>query len=125
MIKAEGTGALFDPTTQLATQQDLIDEGLTGVYPVSYSVYKTQSALYYSTTSEAAPVADYQNVEIDSSCVLTPAQVETDLLDYNFTYTPEARASFPFQTPGVYFVDFMMYPKEGAAIVWRTWVTVQ
>lgn len=35
------------------------------------------------------------------------------------------RASWLFAEPGAYFVDFMIYLKEGAAIVWREWLTVQ
>lgn len=125
LIKEEGSGDLFDPSTQLATQAELDEEGLTNARPISYSVFRSQSQLYYSTTGDASPVPGYQNVEIDSNALIDPATVESLELDYNFTFTPEARASFPFTDPGVYFVDFMIYPKEGAAIVWRTPVTVQ
>lgn len=124
MIKEEGSGDLFDPETQLATQEELDEEGLTNAKPISYSVFKSQSKLYYSTTGDATPVAGYQNVEIDSEALIDPDAVESFELDYNFSFTPEARSSFPFAEPGVYFVDFMIYPKEGAAIVWRTWLTV-
>lgn len=125
MIKSESDGALFDKDTQLATQEELNAEGLVNAHPISYSVFKTQSNLYYSTTGEAAPVTGFQNVEINSECLIAPADVESDKLDYNFSFTPEARASWPFAEQGVYFVDFMIYPKEGAAIVWREWLTVQ
>lgn len=125
LIKAESDGALFNKDTQLATQSELTTEGLTNAHPISYSVFKTSSNLYYTTTGEATPITGFQNVEIGSECLIDPSDVESGELDYNFSFTPEARASWPFAEPGVYFVDFMIYPKEGAAIVWREWLTVQ
>lgn len=125
MITDANSGALFDPDVNLATNADLIAEGLTDAHPVSYSVFRTTSTLYYSTTSESTPVEGFQNVEVDPDCLISPDDVVEGELDYNFSFTPNARASFPFALPGVYFVDFTIYPKEGAAIVWRTWVTVQ
>ena len=124
MITDFGSGDLFDPDSDLATTAELTAEGLTNAHPVSYSVFKTPSKLYYSTASEATPVAGFQNVAVDPDCLIDPDDVEADDLDYNFSFTPNARANFPFAEPGVYFVDFMIYPKEGAAIVWRTWITV-
>lgn len=122
---AKEDGTLFDKATDLATAASLAAEGLTNAHPISYSVYKTASTLYYTTTAEYEEVAGYQNIQIDAAALIAPTDVESDNLDYNFTFTPAARSTFPFSESGVYFVDFTIYPTEGAAIVWREWLTVQ
>ena len=124
LIKTED-GTLFDPETDLATATELEEEGIT-LPPCSFSVFESESALYYTTTGDASPVAGYQNVEIDPDVALiAPDDVESEELDYNFSFVPESRTTFPFTSPGVYFVDFTVYPKTGAAIVWRTPITVK
>lgn len=118
-------GTLFDPENDLATAEQLVEEGID-LPPCSFSVFRAASELYYTTTGDATPVAGYQNVEIDpEDALVAPADVESDDLNYNFSFVPESRTTFPFTTPGVYFVDFMIYPKAGAAIVWRTPITVK
>lgn len=123
MIAAED-GTLFDTSVDLATAEQLEEEGID-LPPASFSVFRAASELYYSTTGDATPVAGYQNVEINSDAFIDPADVQADALNYNFSYVPPSRTTFPFTTPGVYFVDFRVYPKEGAAIVWRTPITVK
>ena len=118
-------GTLFDPENDLAAAEQLVEEGID-LPPCSFSVFRSESEIYYTTTGNATPVAGYQNVEIDpADALINPETVEEDELDYNFSFVPESRATFPFTSPGVYFVDFTVYPKAGAAIVWRTPVTVK
>ena len=123
-LVADESGALFDPEADLATAEELEEEGIDAA-PISFSVFRAESEIYYTTTGEATPVSGYQNVEIDASAFLDPDVVKSEELDYNFSFVPESRATFPFTTSGVYFVDFTVYPKTGAAIVWRTPVTVK
>ena len=123
LIAAED-GALFDPETDLATAEELEEEGIAAA-PISFSVSRAESEIYYTTTGEASPVSGYHDVEIDASALLDPDVVASDKLDYNFSFVPESRATFPFTSSGVYFVDFTVYPKTGAAIVWRTPIIVK
>ena len=124
-------GTLFDPETDLASQADLTAEGIEAT-PISYTLYKTESALYYQSGSgQAEPVEGFQDVEIDAGAFIDPDDVERDsggnltADSYNFSFVPDARSVFPFADVGTYFADFTVYPKTGAAIVWRTWVYVQ
>lgn len=121
---ATESGALFDPQTDLATQSELTTEGIE-LPPISYSVFKTSSAVYRAANGDVEPVEGYQNVEIDVDALIEPTDFALEDLEYNFSFTPESRATFPFEEPGGYFVDFIVYPKTGAAIVWRVWVTVE
>ena len=122
---ATDAGTLFDPATDLATQAELDSEHIDAA-PLSYSVFKTDSALYYQGSGDASPVEGFQDVAIDpSDALIDPTDVSADELDYNFSFVPAARAAFPFADVGSYFIDFTMFPKVGAAIVWRTWVYVQ
>ena len=123
MIATED-GTLFDASTQLATAAELAEEGIEAA-PISASFYKTDSQLYYNATGQSTPVEGFQNVEIDASAFIDPADVVEDSLSYNFSWIPASRETFPFNAPGMYYVDFMAYPKTGAAIVWRVWVLVQ
>lgn len=121
---ATESGTLFDASTDLATTADLTAEGITAA-PISASFFKTESQLYYNATGQSTPVQGFQNVEIDDESFIAPATVAAQSLDYNFNWVPDSRTSFPFSESGMYFVDFTVYPKTGAAIVWRTWVLVQ
>lgn len=113
-------GTLFNPTTDLATAEELAQEQITKA-PLSYTVYKATSSngAFAYDTEEAQPVSGYENVAIDSSALLSSAPD-----GYNFTFTPANRKTFAFATNGEYFVDFLLYPKVGAAISWRTGVKV-
>ena len=112
-------GTLFDPDVYLATAEELESEEID-LPPCSFSIFRSESELYYTTTGNAQPVPEFQNVEIDPIALIAPDEVEENDLNYNFSYVPESRKTFPFTKPGVYFVDFTIYPKVGAAIVWLT-----
>ena len=45
-------------------------------------------------------------------------------MTYNFAFTLDNRAAFAFADAGIYFVDFLLYPKTGAALAWRVGVEV-
>lgn len=119
------TGDLFNASTDLATAAELAEEGIENP-PVYASFYRTESQLYYNATGQAQAVPGFEQVEIDpDEAFISPSVVESDDLDYNFTWVCASRETFPFASSGMYFVDFTAYPKQGAAIVWRTWVLVQ
>lgn len=121
---AQEDGTLFNSDTDLATAEELEEEGIE-LPPCSFSVLRAISEICYTTTGEATPVEGFQNVEISSDAFIAPETVESDELNYNFSFVPESRTTFPFASPGVYFVDFTVYPKRGAAIVWRTPINVK
>lgn len=119
LIRSEN-GALFDAAANLATREELAAEGIDRA-PISCSIYYATSSLapYSASTTNAAPVPGFENLEIDASAFVEPDAVETNGLGYNFRYSPPSRASFPFEKPGAYFVDFLIYPKTGAALAFR------
>ena len=119
LIRSEN-GALFDAAANLATPKELAAEGIDRA-PISCSIYYATGFLapYSASTLNAAPVPGFENLEIDPSAFVEPDAVDTNGLDYNFRYSPPSRASFPFEKPGVYFVDFLIYPKTGAALAFR------
>ena len=123
LIKAESDGTLFNPSTDLATQAELDTEGIND-YPISCTVYKSLDpvAPYIFNTARAEVVEGFENVEIPSTAFIdTTGQQDPS---YNFAYTFANRKTFAFQEAGVFFVDFMLYPKTGAALAWRTGVEV-
>ena len=122
LIVNDEDGSLFDPS-QLATQQDLDDEGIDA-FPISCSVYKSTKSIapYSFATSQATPVSGFTNVEISSDAFIDVSGVEDP--SYNFAVVLENRVNFAFEESGVYFVDFLLYPKTGAALAWRVGVEV-
>lgn len=123
LIKSDSTDALFDPTTDLATQAELDAEDIDA-YPISCTVYKSLDpvAPYIFNTERAEVVPGFNNVEIPASAFIDTTG-ETDP-DHNFAYTFDNRKSFAFAEAGVFFVDFLLYPKVGAALAWRSGVEV-
>ena len=123
LIKSEQTGDLFDPTEDLATAAELEEEGIE-LPPISCTVYKSNNALapYAYSTASATPVEGYIDLEIDASAFI---DVSPTSADFNFSYTPPNRSTFAFAEVGAYFVDFLIYPKTGAAISFRVGVNVE
>lgn len=123
LIKNEGDGTLFDPAIHLATAAELEAEGIDAA-PISCSVYRSTNSIapYNFSTAEAVPVEGFQDVPIDPDAFVdTSGQ---DPVTYNFAFTLDNRASFAFADAGIYFVDFLLYPKTGAALAWRVGVEV-
>ncbi|MBQ8287058.1 MAG: hypothetical protein IJZ10_12275, partial [Thermoguttaceae bacterium] len=110
----------FDAAVDLATPEELAAEGIDRA-PISCSIYYATGSLapYSASTTSAEPVPGFENLEIDPSAFVEPDAVEANGFGYNFRYSPPSRASFPFEKPGVYFVDFLIYPKTGAALAFR------
>lgn len=123
LIKDEEDGTLFDPATYLATAADLTSEGIDAD-PISCSVYKSTNSIapYHFSTAEAIPVAGFQNVPISSDAFVDVSGVQDP--EFNFAFTLPNRSAFAFADAGVYFVDFLLYPKAGAALAWRVGVEV-
>jgi hypothetical protein len=122
LIKTDD-GTLFDPSTHLATAAELAQEGIDAA-PISCTVYRSTSTIapYNFSTADAQVVTGYENIEIPASAFVdTSGQ---DPVEYNFAYTLENRAAFAFESAGIYFVDFLLYPKTGAALAWRVGVEV-
>ena len=123
LVKSESSGDPFDASIDLATAEELEAEGIE-LPPISCTVYKSTNnlaPLVYSTAN-ATPVPGYQDLEIDADAFLDPSAVS---VGYNFSYTPPNRSTFAFNDAGAYFVDFLIYPKEGAAIAFRVGVNVE
>ena len=123
LIQNEADGALFDPATNLATAADLASEGIDAD-PISCSVYKSTNSIapYSFSTAEAEPVAGFVDVPISSDAFIdTTGQ---DPVAYNFSFTLDNRSAFAFADAGIYFVDFLLFPKSGAALSWRVGVEV-
>ena len=123
LIRTENDGTLFDPSVHLATAADLAAEGIDAS-PISCSVYKSTNSIapYNFSTAEATPVEGFVDVPIDADAFVdTTGQ---DSVTYNFAYTLDNRAAFAFADAGIYFVDFLLYPKTGAAVAWRVGVEV-
>lgn len=125
LIRSE-SGELFDAAVDLATAEELAAEGIDRA-PISCSIFydPTGVAAYASSTSTASPVPGFENLAIDASAFAEPASVEASELGYNFRYSPPSRVSFPFEKPGTYFVDFLIYPKNGAALAFRVGAEVR
>lgn len=125
MIK-KTDGTLFDYSADLATAAELAEEGIDAA-PASYTIRKSNNALapYDVSTKDSTVVPGFEDVEFGEEAFIEAETVEEDDLEYNFQVTPESRAVFPFASAGYYFVDFKLYPKEGAAIVFRVNVTVK
>ena len=123
LIKSEGDGSLFDPNTHLATAAELATEGIDAA-PISCTVYRSTNSIapYNFSTENADIVEGYENVEIPSSAFIDVAS--QDPVTYNFAFTLDNRATFAFAEAGLYFVDFLLYPKTGAALAWRVGVEV-
>lgn len=122
-IRTENDGTLFDPSVHLATAADLAAEGIDAA-PISCSVYKSTNSIapYNFSTAEAVPIEGFVDVPIDADAFVdTSGQ---DPVTYNFAYTLPNRAAFAFADAGIYFVDFLLYPKTGAAVPWRVGVEV-
>lgn len=125
MIKTKDADELFDAAQYLATAEELEAEGVDAA-PISYTVYKCDNELapFVTSTEKATPVQGYIDVALSDSVFLTPAEVQEQGLDYNFEFVPENRKTFAFKDTGQYFVDVTIYPKTGAAIVFRVPVEV-
>lgn len=121
LIKKENDD-LFNPVVDLATAEELSQEGITTA-PISFTIYRSTNATapYIYNTDEAEPIPGYTNKAIDADALLEPSEASAG---YNFTFTPENRKTFAFERRGNYFVDFLLYPKVGAAVSWRTGVEV-
>ena len=128
LIQAETTEALFNAATDLATAEELAEEGID-YPPASVTIYRMNTSLnpgiYSTNPSESTVVTGYDGVPIDSAAFIAPETVEDYGLGYNFSYTPENRANFAFPTGGSYFADFLIFPKVGAAIAFRVGVWVE
>lgn len=126
LIKTHDEGRLFDKVEDLATQDELNAEGLVGVYPAAYTVYKSTGGItpYIQDVANASPVEGYINREINATAFKEPTEVEANNLNYNFIFTPENRATFAFKDVGAYFVDFKIMPKTGGAIIFRVPIQV-
>lgn len=123
LIQTDDGATLFDPDTHLATQADLTSEGIDAA-PISCTVYKSTNSIapYNFSTAEAEVVAGFQDVEIpDTAFIDTTGK---NPVVYNFAFTLDNRAAFAFADAGIYFVDFLLYPKTGAALAWRVGVEV-
>ena len=123
LITNAADGTLFDPATNLATAAELAQEGIDAA-PISCTVYKSTNSIapYNFSTANAEAVAGFTDVEIPSTAFIdTSGQ---DPVEYNFAYTLDNRAAFAFADAGIYFVDFLLYPKTGAALAWRVGVEV-
>lgn len=122
LIKNED-GTLFDPSVHLATAAELAAEGIDAS-PISCSVYKSTNSIapYNFSTAEAVPVEGFVDVPISADAFVDTAGQNP--ATYNFAYTLDNRASFAFADAGIYFVDFLLYPKTGAALAWRVGVEV-
>lgn len=125
LIKSS-SGEFFDVSKHLATKAQLEEEGVQ-YPPISYSLYKSSSELtpYDFSTDEAEIVPGYADIEIEGSAFIEPGTATDGELAYNFQYTPDSRLLFPFDETGYYFADFTIYPKTGAAIVFRIGVLVK
>jgi len=123
LIKNESDGTLFDPAIHLATAAELAAEGIDAS-PISCSVYRSTNSIapYNFSTANAEIIEGYENVEIPASAFVDVASQETTA--YNFAFTLDNRATFAFAEAGLYFVDFLLYPKTGAALAWRVGVEV-
>lgn len=117
---------LFEFSTDLATAAQLAEEGIDAP-PASFTIRKSNNALapYDVSTKDSTVVPGFEDVEIGEDAFIEAETVEGDDLNYNFQVTPESRLVFPFATAGYYFVDFLLYPVEGAPIVFRVNVTVK
>ena len=125
MIK-DTAGTLFDHDANLATAEELEAEGIDAA-PASYTIRKSNggSTPYVVNTENSSIVEGYENVAISADSFIEADTVEEEGLTYNFQVTPESRETFPFEAVGYYIVDFTLYPKTGAAIVFRVGVKVQ
>lgn len=128
MITNDGDGALFDYENDLATAEELAAETpAIDAPPASYTIYKARNT-YGATafdTANADEVEGFIDVELDpEECFLSAAAVEANELTYNFHFVPKSRATFPFAETGYYFIDVKIYPKTGAALVFRASVEV-
>lgn len=123
LIKKESDGTLFDPETNLATAAELAEEDIDAA-PISCTVYKSLDpvAPYIFNTARAEVVEGFENVEIPSTAFIDTTGQSP--VNHNFAFTFENRKTFAFAEAGVYFVDFLLYPKQGAALAWRTGVEV-
>lgn len=123
LIKNESDGTLFDPTVHLATAAELAAEGIDAS-PISCSVYRSTNSIapYSFSTAEAVPVEGFVDVPISADAFVDTSGQDQVL--YNFAFTLDNRASFAFADAGIYFVDFLLYPKTGAALAWRVGVEV-
>lgn len=123
LIADENDGSLFDPATNLATAADLTSEGISAS-PISCTVYKSTNTIapYNFSTANAEPVTGFVNVSIPDTAFIDVSGVQDP--EYNFSFTLQNRSTFAFADAGVYFVDFLLYPKTGAALAWRVGVEV-
>ena len=123
LIADENDGSLFDPTTNLATAADLASEGISAS-PISCTVYKSTNTIapYNFSTANAETVTGFVNVSIPDTAFIDVSGIQDP--EYNFSFTLQNRSTFAFADAGVYFVDFLLYPKTGAALAWRVGVEV-
>lgn len=123
LIFDENDGTLFDPTTNLATAAELALEGISAS-PISCSVYKSTNTIapYHFSTATATPVTGFSNVTVPDTSFIDVSGVQDP--EFNFAFTLPNRTSFAFADAGVYFVDFLLYPKTGAALAWRVGLEV-
>ena len=116
LIRSE-QGEYFDPETDLATATELEAEGIDAP-PVGYTVYRFADP-FAVETGDGAPVVGFEDVPI------APEEAFVDGFDFNFQFAPTRRVAFPFAEPGLYAVDFAVYPKVGPPIVFRVPTTVR
>ncbi len=119
-IKADETW--FDKETDLATQAELnaeFSDAATVPFPVSLTVYKSGNTLtpYEFKKEKSAPCAGFSNLNISPEILIEKSTVEENELDYNLSHTLDTRASNPFETSGVYWCVYTIFPKAGAPIV--------
>lgn len=123
LIFDEDDGTLFDPDTNLATAADLSSEGINAE-PISCTVYKSTNSIapYHFSTANATPVTGFVNVPVPDTSFIDVSNVQDP--EFNFAFTLPNRSAFAFADAGVYFVDFLLYPKTGAALAWRVGLEV-
>lgn len=95
----------------VATQAELIAEGITDEYPISYSLLMLYEGVY-------TEVEGFTKVQLSTDCIV-------DEIGYNFSYTPEGRVTPMFPKSGRYAVEFKIYPRSGPIVVWRSDVLVE
>lgn len=125
MIRSEA-GELFDYTQDLATAEELTEQGITAA-PVSYSIYRSTNAFaqYAFSTENLEVLTGWDNVELTPGEVFyTPADVEELGIGFNFEFVPDSRQSQPFATTGFYLIKVVLYPKSGAAVAFQLTIQV-
>ncbi len=114
--------AWFDKENDLATQDELnaeFSDAESVPFPISLTVYKSGNTLtpYEFKKEKSTPCAGFVNLNLSDDILIEPSTVEENELDYNLSHTLDTRASNPFETSGVYWCVYRIFPKAGPPIV--------